>query len=453
VDVPGLVIVDRDDLVVAHDGSEGVSPEGWLPDRVSIGALTKTFPSELVDQVVSTTGTREVRRRLLPARLVVYFVLALWLFRGRNCGYGRVLSKLVDGLYHRRRGRQLLDGVLDPAGWVDAGQGRRWRPPNISSLSRARARLGADPLHMLFEQVAGPVGGSADGSAGDPLPGVFCCGLRVVSIDGSTSDLPDTKENAAFFSRPSNATRDGAFPQVRWLAAAESGTGALLGATFGPYTLGEQTLARDLLPALGPDMVVLCDRNFLCHTLARDVLATGAHILWRASASFRLTPIRVLSDGTYLAVLYPRRKADGPPITVRVIEYTVHTRPTDDGDSGDGGGEEDSSEVFALVTDLLDVEAYPALDLACAYPMRWEAETVIGHHKTDMGEGMPVLRSKDPEGVAQEMWALFAVYQAIHTLIGAAVDATGIPPDQISFPQALAAVTETVTADFPPSGS
>jgi hypothetical protein len=441
------VIVGRDDLAVAHDGSEGVSPEGWLPDRVSIGALTKTFPPELVDHVVEMTGTREIRRRLLPARLVVYFVLALWLFRGRNCGYGRVMSKLVDGLYHRRRGRQLLDGVLDPAGWVDAGQGRRWRPPNISNLARARARLGADPLHMLFDAVAGPVGGSADGSAGDPVAGVFCCGLRVVSIDGSTSDLPDTKENAAFFSRPSNATRDGAFPQVRWLAAAESGTGALLGATFGPYTVGEQTLARDLLAALGPDMLVLADRNFLSHALARDVLATGAHILWRTSASFTLAPIEVLSDGTYLAVLHPRRKADGPPITVRVIEYTVHTSPAD------SAGEEQASEVFALVTDLLDPEAHPALDLACAYPMRWGCETVIGHHKTDMGEGMPVLRSKDPEGVAQEMWALFAVYQAIHTLIGAAVDATGIPPDQISFPQALTAVTDTVTADFPPSRS
>jgi hypothetical protein len=450
--VPGLVIVCRDDLGVAHDGSEGVSPEGWLPDRVSIGALTKAFPPELVDHVVEVTDTREVRRRLLPARLVVYFVLALWLFRGRNCGYGRVMSKLVDGLYHRRRGRQLLDGVLDPAGWVDAGQGRRWRPPNISNLSRARARLGADPLHMLFDAVAGPVGGSA----ADAVAGVFCCALRVVSIDGSTSDLPDTPENAQCFSRPSNDTRDGAFPQVRWLAAAESGTGALLGATFGPYTVGEQTLARDLLAALGPDMLVLCDRNFLSHTLARDVLATGAHILWRASASFTLTPIEVLSDGSYLAVLRPRRKADGPPITVRVIEYTVHTSPVDSagGDGGDGGdGEEQTSEVFTLVTDLLDPEAYPALDLACAYPMRWGAETVIGHHKTDMGAGMAVLRSKDPEGVAQEMWALFAVYQAIHTLIGAAVDATGIPPDQISFPQALTAVTDTVTADFPPSRS
>lgn len=67
-------------------------------------------------------------------------MLALWLFRGPNCGYAFVLSKLVEGLYHRRRARALLDGELDPAGWLVAGAGRRWRPPNISSLARARAR-------------------------------------------------------------------------------------------------------------------------------------------------------------------------------------------------------------------------------------------------------------------------------------------------------------------------
>lgn len=426
---------------MAHDGSEGLSPEGWLPDRVSIGALTRTFPPELVDRIVTETDTRELRRRLLPARLVVYFVLALWLFRGPNCGYGRVMIKLVDALYHRRRGQQLLDGVLDPHGWVDTstGGGRRWRPPNISSLARARTKLGADPLHMLFDSVAGPTGGPAANNA----PGVFCCGLRVVSMDGTTTDVPNSTANQEYFGRPSNATRAGAFPQVRWVLAAESGTGALIGASIGPYTVGEQTLARDLLSACDSSMLVLADRNFLSHALLRDMLATGAHILWRASASFRLTPTRTLADGSYLAKLYPRRKTDGPPITVRVIEYTIHTTNPD--------GTEDPSEVFALVTDLLDPELYPALDLACAYPMRWEAETVIAHHKTNMGQGMAVLRSHDPEGVAQEMWALFAVYQAIHTLIGVAVDAVGVPPEKISFPHALAAVTDSVTAGFPPS--
>ena len=396
--------------------------------------LTRAFPPDLVDEVIEVTGTREQRRRLLPARLMVYFVLALWLFRGRNCGYGQVMAKLADGLYHQRRGADLLAGQLDADGWADAGGGRRWRQPNISSLSRGRGKLGADPVRMLFEHVAGPTGE-------DGAPGVSCCGLRVVSLDGSVTDVPDSGKNAAFFGRPSNQSRDGAFPQARWVAAAESGTGSLLGAAIGRYTDAEQPLAADLLGCFGPGMVVLADRKFLSWSLARAFLATGAHILWRASASFALKPVKALADGTYLAELKPPRKKDGPAITVRVIEYTVHTTA----DDGTGA----ASEVFCLVTDLLDVEEYPALDLACCYPRRWGCETVIGHHKTDMGEGQPVLRSGDPEGVMQEMWALFAVYQAICTLTGIAVTAAGIPPDKVSFPHALAAATDTVAAFSP----
>jgi len=422
---------------VAHDGSEGLSPDGWLPDRISVGVLTRVFTPELVDAAVADAGAREQRRRLLPARLVVYFVLALWLFRGRNCGYGQVMTKLADGLYHQRRGTDLLAGQLDPDGWVDAGRGRRWRQPNISNLARGRGKLGPAPVRFLFEQVTGPAGEEG-------TPGVSCCGLRVVSMDGSTSDVPDSAANDEFFGRPSNQARDGAFPQVRWLAAAESGTGSLLGASLGPYRDSEQALARDLLEqqCFGPGMLVLADRKFLSWALAREFLATGAHILWRASAAFTLKPVKVLTDGTYLAQLTPPRKKDGPPLAVRVIEYTVHTTPED------GGGEQ-TSEVSCLVTSLLDPEEYPALDLACCYPARWGCETVIGHHKTDMGEGQPVLRSKDPAGVEQEMWALFAVYQAIFKIIGIGAVAAGIPPDKISFPHALAAATDTVAAFSP----
>ncbi len=425
---------------MAHDGSEGLSPDGWLPDRISVGVLARVFTPELVDAAVDAAGAREQRRRLLPARLVMYFVLALWLFRGRNCGYGQVMAKLADGLYHQRRAGDLLAGQgLDPDGWVDAGQGRRWRQPNISSLSRGRGKLGPAPVRFLFEQVAGPIGE-------DGAPGVFCCGHRVVSIDGSTSDVPDEEPSAAHFGRPSNQARDGAFPQVRWLAAAESGTGSLLGASMGPYRDSEQALARDLLETgcFGPGMLVMAGRKFLSWALAREFLATGAHILWRASAAFTLKPVQVLADGTCLAELKPPRKSDGPPLTVRVIEYTVHTAPED----GDGGDEE-TSELFCLVTDLLDPQEYPALDLACCYPARWECETVIGRHKTDMGEGQPVLRSKDPAGVEQEMWALFAVYQALCKIIGIGAAAAGIPPGKISFPHALAAATDTVAAFSP----
>jgi hypothetical protein len=148
-------------------------------------------------------------------------------------------------------------------------------------------------------------------------------------------------------------------------------------------------------------------------------------------------------DGTYLAELKPPRKSGGPPLTVRVIEYTVHTIPE--------GGTEETSEVFCLVTSLLDPEEYPALDLACCYPKRWGCETVIGH-KTGTGDGQPVLRSKDPAGAEQEMWALFAVYQAMCKIIGIGAAAAGIPPGQISFPHALAAATDTVAAFSPSAG-
>ncbi|MCK9879134.1 IS4 family transposase [Frankia sp. Ag45/Mut15] len=411
---------------MGHDGSEGLSPEGWLPDRVTVGVLTRVYPPELVDRVLAVTDTAEVRRRLLPSRLVVYFVLALWLFRGRNCGYVQVLARLTSGLHFQRRAAALAAGEPGGAGWS---------LPASPSLGEARARIGSDPVRMLFEHAAGPVGVAGQ-------TGVFLHGLRLVQIDGSTCDLPDTEKNRVFFAGPSNAGGPAPFPKVRWVIAAEAATGALLGASFGPWTTGEPALARDLLAHLGPGMLTLADRNFLSHRLASEVVATGAHLLWRAKANFTLAPVRVLDDGSYLAELTPARTRDGPPLTVRVIEYTVHST-TADGPT--------SSELFCLVTDLLDPEEWSMLDLACAYPTRWGCETVIGHHKTDLGEGRPVLRSKDPEGVAQEMWALFAVYQALARLIGVAADTTGTPPDKISFRRALAAASDSIgTAAFPP---
>ncbi len=368
---------------MAHDGNEGLSPIGWLPDRVAVGLLATAFPADLVDQVVDATDSRELRRRLLPARLVVYFVLALWLFRSRNCGYGQVMAKLMDGLWHLRRGDSL------PAG-------PDWRPPNVSSLSRARAKLGPDPLRLLFEQLAGPVGSAAES-------GVFCCGLRVISVGDSVADLPATPENSAFFGGPAQGPHHGAFPQVRWVVAAESGTGALTGAAFGPASVTAQSLIPGLRPAFEPGTLVLAGPGVLGYALAREVLATGAHICWLAGTAGPWQPVRMLADGSCLAELVPARPGGGPPVTVRVIDCPR---------AGPGC----PAGRFCLVTDLLEVASYPAVELAGAYLSRWDCEAVIGHHRTDMGEGQPVLRSRDPAGSAQEMWALFAVYQALNAM-------------------------------------
>jgi hypothetical protein len=418
---------------VAHDASEGLSPDGWLPDLVTVGALTKVFTPALVDEVLEELDAVEVRRRSLPSRMVVYFVLALWLFRGRNCGYLQVLDRLVAGLYYQRRAAALAEGRTPDVSW---------RYPSQPAVSKARTRVGPEVPRVLFERVAGPVGEPGQ-------PGVFLGDLRMVVIDGAVSSLPRDAENRAVFGGPSNSDGPGAFPQVRWVVMAEAGTQSLLGATFGAYTVGETTLLRDLLALLGPGMLTLADRNFLSYALARDVLATGVHVLWRASASFTLRPVRKLKDGSYLSTLRPGRGERGAPITVRIIEYTVHTRTVTTNEDGTERVET-SSELFCLVTDLLDPDEYPMLDLARAYPVRWTAEIIIGHHKTDMGRDQPVLRSKGAEHVAQEMWALFAVYQGLQRLIGTAAGALGAPPDTISFPTALNAAADSVGAASPP---
>src|SRR5690349_14335878 len=120
----------------AHDGAEGLSPDGWLPDRISVGVLTRASPPDLVDEVIGATGTREVRRRLLPARLVVYFVLALWLVPGPE-----QRLRAGDGQAGRR-------AVPPPPRGGPAGRpaGPRWLGGR-GRLHPARRRLPGPPHH------------------------------------------------------------------------------------------------------------------------------------------------------------------------------------------------------------------------------------------------------------------------------------------------------------------
>ena len=164
--------------------------DGLLSDRVALGVLTRLVPRDLVDQVLVETGRQERRVRLLPARMVVYFVMALALFFGD--GYEEVMRRLVGSL--RQMGT-----------WRHG-----WEVPSTAALTKARARLGPEPLRLLFERVAVPM-------APQGLSSGWCAGRRVMAVDGSNIDLSDTAANVAEFGYPSGG---GAFPQVRMVALA-----------------------------------------------------------------------------------------------------------------------------------------------------------------------------------------------------------------------------------------
>jgi hypothetical protein len=388
----------EDRLVVDQGGAAG-----RLTDDVSIGLLATTFPDEAVVAAIEATGTRERRTRALPARLMVYLTMALWLDFGK--GYVRVLRNLLSGLRWARGG---WDG---------------YSVPTDGAISRARDRLGSAPLKALFEGTAKPT---------VPLghEEVFWRGLRKVAVDGTVFDLPASRDNAAAFAVPSG----GVLPQARLVALAECGSLALVGAVFDSIEVGERALLERLLGKLTPQMLLLADRGFPSCTLYRDAAATGAELLWRVSESFALPVKRRLDDGTYLSELRGKRR--GERMTVRVIEYSVCD---DDG----------AFEVFALITTLLDPEQAPAIELARIHADRWQVEILFHLVKVDLRRPGGVLRSRTAEGVRQELWALLCLYQALRSLISRTAVIAGLDPARISFPPVLDAVKDSVKALSP----
>ena len=401
-------------------GQQVVRDEDGLEDRISVGLLARAFPRAAVEAVIEASGRREQRVRMLPSWLVVYYVLALALFM--DMGGGRVMRRLAGTLSWAARGVTVV-------------------VPSEEALSRARARLGPEPLRLLFEAAAGPLATAA-------TPGGFWRGRRVLSVDGTTLDAQDTAANRDRFGGPSTASESGAavaggFPKVRVVALAECGTRALIAARLGSYAMSEKALTIELLPLLGQGMLVLADRNFPGHDLWGRAAATGADLLWRAGSAFALPVRTVLADGTYLSALAPpkdKRAVGAAPITVRVVEYHLLTE--------DGS----PTETFALLTNLLDPDTAPAGELAELYHARWQIENAFSAFKSQLkGDGV-VLRSKTPDGAEQELWALLCAYHAIRELICAAADLTERDPLRLSFAAALDAVRGPVgdPAAFPP---
>ncbi|MGW0632860.1 transposase domain-containing protein [Streptomyces sp. NPDC002758] len=129
---------------------------------MAIGLLATTFPDEMVVAAIDATGKRERRNRALPARLMVYLSMALWLDFGKS--YVRVLRNLLRGLRWARGG---WDGYV---------------VPTDGAISRARERLGSAPMQVLFEATAKPTVPVAHAE-------VFWRDLLKVVVDGTVFDL------------------------------------------------------------------------------------------------------------------------------------------------------------------------------------------------------------------------------------------------------------------------
>jgi len=367
---------------------------------ISTGVLASVCPRPLIDEVLEEVGRASQRKRLLPAPAVVYYVMALALWR--EAPLEEVLRVVCEGLQ-----------------WLGGGQAQAVQASK-SAISQARSRLGSQVMQQLAQRVLRPLAPAG-------APGAWYRELRVMALDGSCMDVADESANAKFFGYPAAARGASAFPQARVLGLVECGTHAVVAADIAAYATSEKAMAAARLTLwLRAGMLVLADRGFYGFKLWALAADSGAALLWRVPSHIKLPAQEVLPDGSYLSTVYDsadRARRHGR--TVRVIEYAL---------SGLAAPVQDS---YRLVTTLLDAHQAPALELAALYHERWEIESVFDEFKTHMRSASTVLRSKTPELVKQELWGLLLAHFAIRQLMAQAAWKRALDPDDLSFSHAV----------------
>jgi hypothetical protein len=276
----------------AFDGESNFCSE------LTLEAIDRAVPPTEIRAVIEQCRAWEQRQRKLNAFVTVLLVIAMNLYT--HVSIGRVMAKMARGLRYV---------------WPEP----EYDVAHDAALCYRRYQLGPQPLVALFHRVCRPM-------ATSQTRGAFLFGLRLMAIDGTVEDIPDTPENAAFFGRQHGSRGDAAFPQVQCMYLAECGTHAIVDAGFWPYHTGEHKGAFRMLRSVEPGMLVMWDRGLHAYDLIASVRQRGGHVLARLAANVKPTLLRRLADGSYLAHIYPseyRRRKRGESLQVRIIEYKV----------------------------------------------------------------------------------------------------------------------------------
>lgn len=385
-----------------------ITTERTLCQEMTVDLLQATLTNATIETVLTAHNAHAARERKFTMTAVVWILIAMNLYA--TIAISAVIRTVFKSL-------RLLSPADDPV------------LPGDSAFSYRRYQLGARPLVDLFHTVCLPM-------TTPQTPGAFLFGLRLVAIDGTVEDVPDTTANVRAFGRLQGKRGPAAFPQVQGVYLVEVGSHALIDAGFWPIHTRERVGGFRMLRSVTPEMLVMWDRGFHTYEMLCAVRQRGGHVLGRLPAHVKPQRLRPLGDGSYLAYLAPcdyhRRKA-GERLLVRIVEYTL----TDPALPGSG-------EQYRLVTTLLDAAEAPAFEVACAYHERWEIELVIDEVDSHQRLAGRPLRSQQPVGVMQELYALLIAHYAVRRVMLEAAERRGLDVDRLSFTHALRVMQESL---------
>ncbi len=359
-----------------------------------------------IPEALDESGKWHRRRCVLNAPFVVRFVFMLILFRH----YSIVVIKDMLLMQFRHWFPDISLEAITP-----------------EAFCHARERLGKEPLKLLFEKLA---------AVAEPYS--FFYGFPVVGVDGTKVNIPDTPKNEAFFGRPDAARAEASHPQMLAVSLVETSTRQVRGVEFMPTKSSERDGFLKIIEKLPENALVLMDRGISAIWLQEQLLDKSKHFLCRLSDCWKGVPEKRLGDGDFLVSVRGRIRKPGPDgrkmtrqITLRLLTYTI-----------DGG------ETIRLLTDLADHKKYPARELAELYHQRWGCELSYDELKTHLsttagGAEDLLFRSKSPDGILQEGYALFALYNIIRGLMAKAGKLHDVNPLDISFVRTVHIIRRT----------
>ncbi|MHB8578146.1 MAG: IS4 family transposase [Dehalococcoidia bacterium] len=382
-----------------------------LSAAVRLEALTRAIPAATLETVIDQCRVRERRCRKLPAHLMLLLPLVWALFPRRS--QTGALTRLLHGLR-----------LLPPFATL--------LPASKSAICQARYRLGARPLVALFHQVCRPLATPAT------VPDAFYGRWRLLAVDGTVEDVPDSGANARAFGRPTTSAgaAAGAFPQLYGVYLIECGTHAIIDAGFWPYRTGERLGGHRLLRSVDQTALLCWDCGYHSYAMAVATRARGAQFVGRLPAHVKPVLWRTLADGSQLVWLYPgtdSARSGRERLLVRLLRYRL---------SDPARGE--VTKEHRLITALLNPVRHPALDLIGLYHERWEVELTIDEVDTHLRQLKQPLRSQCPVGVIQELYGVLLAHDAVRaTMVDAAV-AADTTPLRLSFTAAVELITDAL---------
>jgi Insertion element 4 transposase N-terminal/Transposase DDE domain len=354
--------------------------------------LKQHLNPDWIEAALAASGVVTLRRRRLPADQVIWLVIGMGLIR--NIPIEQVVDKLELALPDRK-------GTLIAK----------------SAISKARQRLGEDPLAYLFASTAAEwATRSADANRWR--------GLALYGLDGTTMRVADSPENRAEFGgQKSGAGRgESGYPQVRVIAMMALRSHILAAFRFADYHTGETTLARGIWNEVPEESLVIIDRNFLVKKDLIHLETSGnRHWLSRTKVNTKWAIREKLGKDDYLVEWDVHETGMPSTWTLRAIHYKKKGFPR-----------------ATLLTSLLDAETYPANELIELYHERWETEIGYDELKTHLLDRQEAIRSKMPSGVRQELWGIALAYNLVRVEMERVAAEAKVPPTRISFVASLA---------------